>query len=213
MALSPDGTSLYLTSYDQQGGMLVQMQRDPTTGNLYWNGCFRDSALPAGPRAGVCYPVVGIAYGYRLTVSQDGKSVYVAGSALVAFRRDPATGYLYWDGCVRVAINPLGGCFSAAVHGLETATAGVALSADNRSLHVTNNGLHSGPSSLVVFDRDPTNGYIYWAGCFRDSGALNGCTGAAGLDTADSVTVSPDDRLVYVGTEFFSGLVQFNRAR
>ncbi len=148
--------------------------------------------MPVGPHASQCYPVAGIACGNRLAVSPDGKSVYVAaGSALVAFRRDAATGYLYWDGCVRDPNIPLSGCYSTGVHGLESGTAGVAVSADNRSVYVASNGLHSSVSSLTVFDRDPTTGYIYWAGCFRDSGALNGCTRALGLDTANSVTFGP----------------------
>ena len=69
------------------------------------------------------------------------------------------------------------------------------MSPDGQSVYATSNGLDwpANPSGLVVFNRDLGTGKLAWAGCFRDDGALNGCSKASGLDGAAGVALSADD--------------------
>jgi 6-phosphogluconolactonase (cycloisomerase 2 family) len=122
-----------------------------------------------------------------VTVSPDNKSVYVTGTednGLAVFRRETGTapiGTLVFveakkDGAGDVA-DGLGGA------------AKVAVSPDNKNVYVTG----STDAALVVFSREPTTGALTFVEVHKD-----GLGGVDGLDGANAVTVSPDNRNVYV---------------
>lgn len=89
LALSPDGRSVYAISpsHDQ----LAVMARDPKTGRLRHVVCLQDDGSI------VCEPAVAIDHPFDVTVSPDGRNVYVASredDAVAAFARDRKSGGL-----------------------------------------------------------------------------------------------------------------------
>ena len=132
---------------------------------------------------------------FDVTVSADGKSVYVASHAddgISHFARDPATGNLSFQGCI--ADTGAAGCAVPAQAALDGAQ-GVAASADGTSVYAVSEN----DDSISQFTRDPTTGNLSFQGCFADTAAA-GCSVPAQpvLGTAQGVTVSPDSKSVYV---------------
>ena len=95
--VSPDGTSVYVTS--ESANTVFIFDRDPATGLLTPDGCVNDNNGPS-----ICAqnsPGLGGAKG--VAVSSDSLSVFVSSlndSAVVRFDRDPATGALAPNGCI-----------------------------------------------------------------------------------------------------------------
>jgi DNA-binding beta-propeller fold protein YncE len=131
-------------------------------------------------------------------VSPDGKNVYAtsaAGSSLAIFRRNRVTGALTQlpgpSGCIAAAI---AGCASGlAMRNPES----LAVSGDRKNVCV------AAPLSdaVDVFTRDPATGALTQAtdgtGCLT-SKPQSGCATARALRGVDSVTISADDRNVYL---------------
>ena len=135
-----------------------------------------------------------------VAVSADGGYLYLAGQGqLRGFERAA-------DGSLTPLSGP-GSCFDVAgedgcatVRGVEgSGYDDVAISADGRSLYWATD------VTVEVFDRDPSTGALSQpagtAGCVNGDGA-NGCMKARGEGDFQSqwVTISPDDRNVYVGS-------------
>ncbi len=91
LAISPDGMSVYVATDGDDS--LVHFRRDPATGELSPYGCVN---RPAG--ADECAQTSeGLHDANRVTVSLDGRSVYVTSDeddAVASFTREPATGRL-----------------------------------------------------------------------------------------------------------------------
>jgi DNA-binding beta-propeller fold protein YncE len=194
-------------------GAVVHLNRDPSNGSLYWNGCL--NTTPAHS----CYAVDALGVPSNLTLDAAGRSVYFTAfdehaGTIGLLRRDTSTGNLYWDSCVRDATHQAGACATSGVHGLESGGWDVALSPDGQSVYATSNGLDwaPNPSGLVVFNRDLGTGKLAWAGCFRDDGALNGCARASGLDGAAGLALTADGTTVYVASMFYSAVTVLSRA-
>ena len=87
VAVSPDGKSVYVTSFSD--GAIVRFDRNTTTGALTGAGCVADPPDTAG--CGAFQEGLGGARG--VAVSPDGRSVYVASDtddAIARFDREPA---------------------------------------------------------------------------------------------------------------------------
>src|SRR5438093_1249168 len=140
--------------------------------------------------------VTGLNGAYGVTVSPDGKQVYVAGeldNALAVFSRDPATGALTF---VEVEHDTVGG-----VAGLKGAHA-VVLSPDGAHVYVAS----SVADAVVVFSRDAASGALSFVETKRDNkGKVNGLNGA------ESVAVSPDGLHVYVAGRNDNAIAVFER--
>ena len=93
IALSPDGTSAYVVSQGANNAV-VEFSRDPETGLLSKIGCISHQATGTECATGGAR---GLNTPYGLTVSPDGRNVYVAGysdEAVAEFSRNTSTGVL-----------------------------------------------------------------------------------------------------------------------
>ena len=177
-------------------------------------GCLVD-----GPkRHGGCRPVRALAGAapilgsHAITVSPDGKSVYVASSrsnAIAIFGRDAATGALTQRsgaaGCI--AARGADGCATAI--GLVGPNS-VAVSPDGRNVYATS----LASNTVVVLRRNISTGSLTQlgapTGCIANA-SLPGCATGRALAGPDIVAVSPDGSSVYVGAFRGSALAVFER--
>ena len=168
------------------------------------------------PREG-CGPARGIAGARSLAMSQDGHSVYVAGSgglqtsgSLGAFARDQRTGALtQLDGAAACfSEDGSDGCTTLpALHNVQH----LAVSGDGRNVYAVG-------QRVVTFARDPATGALTplqgEAGCIQ-SVALNQTSDCAKARLLggfrQDLAISPDDRNVYVSDDQFGGVAVFAR--
>lgn len=168
-AVSPDGAHVYAAGLIS--GAVALFDRNPD-GSLDFVEAVVDGA--GG--------VDGIAGARTVTVSGDGRNVYVAGlfdSAVAAFERDPTSGELTF---IEAELNGVGG-----VEGINFASSAFL---DPGGSHLVASGF--GDSALAVFERDATSGEI----TFR-SAVFDGVAGVAGLAGVVFADVSPDGQNVY----------------
>ena len=188
VAVSPDGKSVYVTGWGSdtvahffRSGPDGQIAYDGCLGNDGSNGCADMPGAPFnGPRG--------------VTVSPDGKSVYVASYAngsLTHLLRSGPDGQIVFDSCVQnygtqscidVPGAPLSGARS------------VAVSPDGKSVYVAST--ISGAVSHLF--RAGDTGKVAWDGCLSDTGS-NNCANLPGepLKGANAVAASPDGKSVY----------------
>jgi 6-phosphogluconolactonase (cycloisomerase 2 family) len=208
LAISPDGRNLYATARDADS--IVAFSRDARTGALRRlagaAGCIRDAGV-ADPACPVASPGLDRASG--ITISSDGRFVYVAGAysnAVTTFTRNASTGALTPAGCIADVGSPHQGC--TAGKGLRGASF-VRLSPDNRVLYVA-----AGDSNAIAgFTRDPNTGGLAELGCLSDSGPSHdrNCSGAVGLDGVSSIAITPDGKSLYATASRDSAVVAFKR--
>jgi DNA-binding beta-propeller fold protein YncE len=210
VALSPDGTSVYVAASSSDA--IAIFQRDASSGALVQApgtaGC-----IAVGGAAG-CAKAQGLDGPSSVAVSADGRNVYAtafAGNAVAVFRRDPATGALSQagDGSGCVANAAASGCaVGRALEGPDV----VAVSPDGRNVYV---GSFTG-NAIAVFDRDASTGALTQpsdaTGCVADA-ATTGCATGLGLGAPEGLAVSPDGANVYAATAGSGALGVFARDR
>ena len=149
-AVTPDGKTLIVASTEDQA--LALFARDADTGALTPSGCvkhedpqgddsvdeeeedFEDEEDAEEAQAG-CKAAKALYAPREVVVSSDGRGVFtVGGDSLAAFRRDPGTGELTQTGCAEGSTT-YKSC--SETRGLFEPR-GIAVSADARSLYVTN---------------------------------------------------------------------------
>jgi 6-phosphogluconolactonase (cycloisomerase 2 family) len=197
VAISRDGRSLYLTTTSSTSS-IDEFTRDPATGAIAASACIGAFAP--------CTPTRNLHTPRGLTISPDGRFVYVAafaGDNVAVFSRDAVTSILHPVSCVRQgAANSA--CHGSA-HNLDGAT-DIDLSPDGRSLYVTS---YLG-DAVTAFARDPGSGALTETGCWAER-ATRGCTSVRGIDGAYDVAISGDGRNVYVAARVSSAVATFRR--
>ena len=162
IALSRDGRSAYVAASglpsSPQEITVAAFRRDPSTGSLTFLQC-----LGLRPP---CTPTPALEGGgnMEIVVSPDGTSVYVTtlvGDSIVGFDRDPITGQLSFDRCLRDQRRPSQICGPAPA--LQRPD-GLDLSDDGRHLYVATRG----SQSITVFDRDAGTSQVRFRGCVQD---------------------------------------------
>ncbi len=216
LAISPDGRYLYAVSYGLTPGAdsVVTLQRDPVSGGLRplpeTRGCVQ-SLHGSGCRA-----LAGLEGASAITISQDGRFVYVASElsgAVRAFRRNRRTGALtpmYGRGGCISSGNPAAGDVSCAVRVPQLGGArSIALSPDGRELYVA----AFDPGAVVVLARDPASGALAAPppSCLQAASDARCPTGLPFLRGATALAVGPDGRVVYVVSEGGDSLVELLR--
>ncbi len=170
VAISRDGRHVYATG-DVEHALAV-FQRDETTGALTFVETQRDGV--GG--------VDGLAGAEAVTLSPDGRHVYVAGfdeNALATFGRNETTGALSFIGVQRDGLK--------GVDGLANVVS-VVVSPDGQYVYVAS----VADNALVVFRRDRNTGALSFVQVERD-----GVGSVDGLAKVNAVTISPDGQYLY----------------
>lgn len=203
VAVSPDGTSVYVGSFD--GNAILVFARSPSSGTL------RQLAGSAGCLAE--QPIAGCAIGLAMAapegiaISSDGKNAYVAAagsSALDALARDPSTGALTQatDGSGCIANSPLSGCsIGRQLAGADAVT----VSPDGQDVYTT----AALSNSVASFARTASTGQLAQpvgtTGCAIYVLAV-ACSLGRTLIDPEGLAVSPDGANVYTAA-FASGAI------
>jgi DNA-binding beta-propeller fold protein YncE len=205
VAVSADGRSVYVAGYADNA--IVRFKRNATTGALTPKGCVGDA--DSNPD-GCTKTTLALNGPQDVTVSPEGKSVYVAGyvdGAIVRFNRSRTTGALTPKGCIADPTYNPDACPKTAP-GLSEPWA-VAVSPDRKSVYLSDDG----DSAIVRFNRSRTTGALTPKGCIADpANNTAGCTKTAkGLDGGTGVAVSPDRKSVYAIGSSDNAIVHFKR--
>jgi DNA-binding beta-propeller fold protein YncE len=207
--VSPDGTSVYVAG--RGSAAVAVFDGDPVSGALTQKpgtaGCISETGS-----GGACQDGTALTGPFFMTVTGDGRSIYVTSSmsdAVAVFDRDPTTGALTQKpgtaGCISEDGSG-GACQNGAA--LDTA-AGVAASPDGTSVYVA----AAGSDAIAVFDRDPTTGALTQKtglACVSETGS-GACADGTNLDNAAGVATSPDGANVYVTAVASNAVAIFDR--
>ncbi len=191
--VSPDNMNVYVIGYATSKGpkgTIVVFNRDISTGALTYNKYF-EYQEGDGDWFGLAT---------SLSVSPDNKSVYVPGiltngsgiaDCFAVFNRDITSVSLTYSKCFKSGVDGLYGARS------------VAVSPDNKNVYVAS----SGDNALTIFSRDAVTGVLTYDTCIK-----NIQDGAFGLSDMSALTISPDNKNVYViGYGNGGTLLVFNR--
>ena len=183
-AVSPDGKHVYIAGFSDDA--VAVFSRNATTGRLTFVEFLKDGV--GG--------VEGLDGAHSVTVSPDGKHVYVAGfwdNAVAVFLRNATTGKLAFS---QVQVE---GAFG--VNGLDGAIS-VKVSPDGEHLYVAGNF----DDALALFSRNSTSGAL----TFEET-VYDGAAGVDGLEEIEAVIISPDGRHVYVAGYSDDAVAVFSR--
>jgi 6-phosphogluconolactonase (cycloisomerase 2 family) len=182
VAVSPDGTSVYVAGTDSNS--VTAFSRDASTGAL--------TQVDVETNGSGLVDGIGSARG--VAVSPNGLNVYVTGNSedgIATFNRNP-NGSL--DYVSRIEDGDPG------IDGLDGAWA-VTVAPDGKNVYVTADV----DDAITTFQRDTTTGVLTWKETVKDG------PGSDGLDGATGVAVSPDNNDVYVTGCFDSAVTVFDR--
>jgi DNA-binding beta-propeller fold protein YncE len=208
VAVSPDGKSVYVAASNSDA--VARFDRDTTTGEITQpagaGGCISETG------AGPCADGHGLDGPSSVTVSADGKSVYVASSnsdAVARLNRNTTSGAIGQPAGTAGCISDTGAGPCGDGHGLVTPYS-VAASADNKSVYLASNG----SNAVARFVRNATSGAITQpagtAGCISETGA-GPCANGRALSAPHSVAASPDGKSVYVASFDSSAVTRLDR--
>jgi len=197
VTVSPDGTSVYVAGTSNDA--VAVFKRNPSSGVLTPRACIGDNDSGGAACAQTTDGLDGI---QSIAVSPDGASVYAAGSlddAVVRLNRNPANGALTPKGCIDD--NDIGSgpdaCATSA-DGLNGA-AGVAVSADGRSVYVGSRL----DDTVAIFRRSTASGKLTAEGCVGDNtSATEPCSVLSeALDGPTAVALSGDASVYVTGID------------
>jgi DNA-binding beta-propeller fold protein YncE len=209
-ALSPDGRQVYAGTYHSDA--VVVLRRNPKTGALTQSPGAAGCVAEDGDHG--CASGRGLKDAIGVSVSPDGKQVYVAGfesNAIAIFDRDARTGALTQAAGTAGCLSEGGEEGCAPGRGLNSPER-VLVSADGRNVYAT--GLFS--ASVVSFDRDRESGALTQrggdAGCIS-AGKEPGCGMGRSLREPSELALSPDGRNLYVANAGSLSVATFDRDR
>ena len=218
--VSPDGKNVYVASqisnwsdeFPNRGAVSI-FSRNVSTGAITQlagtDGCISETGTN-----GACVNGKTLARAFDLTVSPDGRYIYVTAfksDSISVFSRDQTTGILAQlggtDGCISES-GTRGACTDGvALDGPRAVT----ISPDGNNIYVA----LAFSDAVSILSRDQTTGVLTqlagMEGCISETGTGGACVQGIALDGARSVIVSPDGKNVYVGTFVSSSIAIFSR--
>jgi 6-phosphogluconolactonase (cycloisomerase 2 family) len=215
VALSPDGRNAYVGSAE---GLAV-FDRDAPGGLTQKRGaagCLTRTGVDRTTGRRSCGRARGLEAVSSVTVSPDGRTVYVTTVDLLAFRRDPRTGALTQiagrAGCVAATPVGEGGADCVADPAVEGATS-LALSPDGRYAYAASGGDPPSAGAVAALRRDRSTGALTpvrgQRGCIAEH--RRGCAHALQLHGAAAVVTSPDGANAYVVSFLDCSVAVFDR--
>jgi Big-like domain-containing protein/lactonase family protein with 7-bladed beta-propeller/WD40 repeat protein len=222
---SPDGRYVYVGSYPATTGSwrqpsLTAFSRDPATGQLTQlpgtAGCFTpDGSSQSGPNTCTKVEGLGSGDGRDFVITSDGEWAYMVNlrmpTAIVIFKRDPATGVLTQpaapNGCISHNGDGQDGPGMCLSLGTISDPVGISISPDDRFVYITDAGNHS----IHVLSRNSATGALAETQCLSDQTTPpTGCTSARVIGDVQSVVISPDGLHAYAA-QFGNGISVFDR--
>lgn len=192
LALSPDGTSIYVAGDDANGvGTVVAFTADATT-----VAEAQGQVLQEGANG-----ITGLAGAAGMALSSDGKYLYVSGAAdnaIAVFARDASSGALMFKGAVSNGSN--------GVTGLQSPEQ-LVMSGDGRYLYVA----AAAANAVVAFQRDSGSGGLTFVQSLANGQQDDFGTPVTGLGGVYSLAVSPEGSQVYAASEQDNALTVFHR--
>jgi 6-phosphogluconolactonase (cycloisomerase 2 family) len=203
MVISPDGNSVYAVGDDDDA--VAMLERDVGSGALTPIGCVDDNDTGADSCA---QTADGLAGAHAVTVSPDGKSVYVAADvddALARFKRNPATGELTPKGCIQDNDSATDSC-AQSTDGLDGAHS-IVVSHDGRWVYVASEY----DEAIVRFKRSTRTGALTPIDCVddNDTGADDCAQSTDGLGRSHQIAMSPDGKSLYAASIEDDAVVRF----
>jgi DNA-binding beta-propeller fold protein YncE len=211
LSVSSDGKSVYVAS---TGGTVAILDRS-TSGELTQKagtaGCVSENGT-----GGVCQDGHAIGAPQDVAVSPDGKSVYVAASAVSSgsvtiFDRNTASGELTQKAGTAGCVSEDGTGGTCQDGKALVSARGIVVSPDGKSVYVAS----SSSNAVAAFDRDTTTGELTQkaatAGCVSEDGTGGACQDGKALDGPQDIAVSPDGKSVYVPTATSDAVAMLDR--
>ncbi len=198
--VSPDGKNVYMIG--QGDNAVVSLARDPTTGALTWLSCIGQPPTGCGNSSGK-----GLGTPYGITISPDGKNVYVSSDsdqAVAEFDRDPSTGELTQKAAPNNCISGTAGSGCGVINATGMAnTIGIAISPDGNNVYIEAGGTLGG-GDIAEFSRNPATGSLAQLPAPNDTiiGSING---------TEDMALSPDGRFTYVNSFANNAVVELSR--
>ena len=219
LAISPDGENVYVVT--QGANAVVELSRDPETGLLTEMGAGHNQCVSREPSSGCeITDGKGLNQPYGVTVSPDGRNVYVASyadEAVAEFSRNIEDGALAQlpspNNCVSsTSLSECGAPEDG--HALERAT-GVTVSPDGKNVYVAA-GATNGEGDIAAFERDtaeegalkPLPGK---EACVSSYLAPTECTRVEYLNGTEDLAVSPDGNNVYANSFDENAVIELQR--
>lgn len=206
IAISPGGGNVYVVT--QGANDLVTFTRDATTGLLTETGCI--SAEAASPCA--IKEAKGLANPYGVTISPDGKNVYVASlgsEAIGEFSRNAEGALAVIAGHECIGGSGSGCPINTAIGLHEVVT--TVVSPDGADLYAAA-GAKDPESDVAAFAREPGTGVLkQLAGEKGCIGTVAGCAEAKVIEGSESLVISPDGKNVYANSFDDSAIVELGR--
>jgi VCBS repeat-containing protein len=211
VAVGVNGRAAYAAAEFENA--LTFFKRGVKKGKLTPTGCLEDE----NDGTGACTETApGMTSPDSLVTGPEGRSLYMnaeSDSAITRFALSKTTGEPTFAWCVQDddAVAPECPAFAPAL----AETGGAAVSADGRSLYVTSGG----EDAITRFRRNPDTGAIEPRGCIDDNDFATDpnqgeevCGKSAnGMQGAEWVAISPNDRFVYVAAEQDDAIALFRR--
>jgi 6-phosphogluconolactonase (cycloisomerase 2 family) len=174
VTFSSDGKHAYVTG--ENDNAVSWYERNASTGALTYGGMLKDGVNG----------VDGLEGSWAVTLSSDGKHVYVTGEvddAVSWFGRNASTGALAYGGMLKDGVN--------GVDGLNR-TRGMTFSSDGKHAYVTGEN----DNAVSWYERNASTGALTYGGMLKD-----GVNGVDGLEGSWAVTFSSDGKHAYVTGE------------
>jgi DNA-binding beta-propeller fold protein YncE len=202
VTVSPDGTSVYVAAWASDA--VAAFRRDTVTGEITQLGEGAGCISEAGT---ICRDGKALDEPTSVTVSPDGKNVYVASNesdAVAILRRNTTSGALFQVPRTEACISETGtGGQCADGKALDYASS-VAVTADGKNVYTAS----FFSSAVAAFRRNATNGFLTQlvgpmnkAGCVSQNGTGGACADGKALFGSETVAVSADGKSIYVASQ------------